>query len=408
MQNAIVAAEDHQFYEHNGVDLKGVARAFVNNNSGSRKQGASTLTMQYVRMSLAYSATDAAGGRRRHQGHPEAQDHRDEVRHAGREGAGQGADPRALPEHGAVRQRRLRRLRRPARSTSRRSPRTSRSPEAALLAGMVKAPTAFDPTTPTGLPAGPRPGATTSSTTCVDLKYITAEQAASDAKKVKLAHTAQPAGNGCVSVAKNNWGFFCDYFYRWWLSQEAFGATTYERERQLKSGGYRIVTSLDVKAQTAARKQHRRARSSDKNRNALLLAGVEPGTGRVRALAANRKFKLDDPTIRRTRSVLGPGEGREGHPRHLPEHDEPDHHRRRRHPRLPGRARCSRCSPWSRRWRTASRWPTRSTQAAATSPATHRLRAHRRRAGARTSTARATRRRARRARSTCGPASASR
>ena len=29
MQNAIVAAEDHEFYQHNGVDLKGVARAFV-------------------------------------------------------------------------------------------------------------------------------------------------------------------------------------------------------------------------------------------------------------------------------------------------------------------------------------------------------------------------------------------
>src|SRR3954454_10220872 len=58
MQNAIVAAEDHQFYKHNGVDVKGVARAFVNNKSGKSQQGASTLTMQYVRMSLAYSATN--------------------------------------------------------------------------------------------------------------------------------------------------------------------------------------------------------------------------------------------------------------------------------------------------------------------------------------------------------------
>ena len=31
MQKAIVAAEDHDFYEHNGVDMKGVARAFVAN-----------------------------------------------------------------------------------------------------------------------------------------------------------------------------------------------------------------------------------------------------------------------------------------------------------------------------------------------------------------------------------------
>ncbi|MCA2219583.1 penicillin-binding transpeptidase domain-containing protein, partial [Jidongwangia harbinensis] len=100
--------------------------------------------------------------------------------------------------------------------------------------------------------------------------------------------------NGCVSVAKNHWGFFCDYFYRWWLSQPAFGVTTYDRERQLKSGGYRIVTSLDVKAQAAARKNIS-DRLKDSNEDALLAAGVEPATGRVRTLATNRKFKLDDP-----------------------------------------------------------------------------------------------------------------
>src|SRR3954463_4174292 len=57
MQNAIIAAEDHEFYKHNGVDLKGVARAIVSNKSGKSQQGASTLTMQLVRMTLAYSAT---------------------------------------------------------------------------------------------------------------------------------------------------------------------------------------------------------------------------------------------------------------------------------------------------------------------------------------------------------------
>jgi len=60
MQNAIVAAEDHNFYQHHGVDFKGLARAFVNNRRGGDQQGASTLTMQVVRMSLAYSATSPA------------------------------------------------------------------------------------------------------------------------------------------------------------------------------------------------------------------------------------------------------------------------------------------------------------------------------------------------------------
>jgi len=58
MQQAIVAAEDGRFYEHKGVDIRGVARAFVaNDQSGSVSQGASTLTMQYVRNALRDGAT---------------------------------------------------------------------------------------------------------------------------------------------------------------------------------------------------------------------------------------------------------------------------------------------------------------------------------------------------------------
>ena len=50
MRQAVVAAEDTRFYEHGGVDLKGILRAAVaNGTSGDVEQGASTLTMQYVR-----------------------------------------------------------------------------------------------------------------------------------------------------------------------------------------------------------------------------------------------------------------------------------------------------------------------------------------------------------------------
>ncbi len=34
MRQAIMAAEDARFYEHNGVDLRGVARAFTANRHG--------------------------------------------------------------------------------------------------------------------------------------------------------------------------------------------------------------------------------------------------------------------------------------------------------------------------------------------------------------------------------------
>ncbi len=50
MKQAILAAEDDRFYEHGGVDYKGVIRAAISNfTSGHVKQGASTITMQVAR-----------------------------------------------------------------------------------------------------------------------------------------------------------------------------------------------------------------------------------------------------------------------------------------------------------------------------------------------------------------------
>jgi len=46
--HAVVASEDRTFYTNSGVDLKGIGRALVNNIRGGARQGASTLTQQYV------------------------------------------------------------------------------------------------------------------------------------------------------------------------------------------------------------------------------------------------------------------------------------------------------------------------------------------------------------------------
>ncbi len=51
--NAVLAQEDQRFYEHDGVDWKGVARAaYLNVKSGSVTQGAGTITMQLARKSF--------------------------------------------------------------------------------------------------------------------------------------------------------------------------------------------------------------------------------------------------------------------------------------------------------------------------------------------------------------------
>ena len=47
---AVMAAEDHRFYEHHGVDARAVARAvWVNLRRGQVAQGGSTLTQQLVK-----------------------------------------------------------------------------------------------------------------------------------------------------------------------------------------------------------------------------------------------------------------------------------------------------------------------------------------------------------------------
>jgi penicillin-binding protein 1A len=49
MKDAVLAIEDSRFYEHGGVDYKGVLRAAVANLSNLKSQGASTITMQVAR-----------------------------------------------------------------------------------------------------------------------------------------------------------------------------------------------------------------------------------------------------------------------------------------------------------------------------------------------------------------------
>jgi penicillin-binding protein 1A len=49
MKDAVLAAEDARFYQHGGVDYRGVARAALENLRDARSQGASTITMQVAR-----------------------------------------------------------------------------------------------------------------------------------------------------------------------------------------------------------------------------------------------------------------------------------------------------------------------------------------------------------------------
>jgi penicillin-binding protein 1A len=49
MKNAVLAIEDSRFFEHNGVDYRGMLRAALANLGQAKSQGASTITMQVAR-----------------------------------------------------------------------------------------------------------------------------------------------------------------------------------------------------------------------------------------------------------------------------------------------------------------------------------------------------------------------
>ncbi|MET7668982.1 penicillin-binding protein [Micromonospora luteifusca] len=309
MQKAIIAAEDHDFFKHNGVDINGVARAFVNNQSeGAGQQGASTLTMQYVRLAIAYSAThpadvvaateDTSARKLREMRlalQVDKEFSKEEIltRYLNLASFGNGA-------YGIYAASQVYFGKPPSKLTIE---------EAALLAGMVKAPTTNDPTTEGGYPkALERRDYVIDN--MVETKAIT-QQEADTAKAVPLKVKDKRTPNGCVAANVNSWGFFCDYFYRWWMQQETFGSTTYDRERRLKSGGYTVVTSIDVKAQRAADKAVRKAKSEN-SKEAAMVAVVEPGSGRVRALAVNRQFKLDDPKKPNNKLSSNPAKSKKG------------------------------------------------------------------------------------------------
>ncbi|BCJ30675.1 transglycosylase domain-containing protein [Actinocatenispora sera] len=291
MRKAIVAAEDTRFYQHGGVDPRGVLRALVaNGSSGAVSQGASTLTMQYVRNVLktdpsltpqerADATKDTVGRKIQEMQYATALEQRlskDEIlrRYLNIAYFGHGA-------YGIYAASRTYFSVPPNRLTLR---------QAALLAGLVQSPDADNPVT------GDRKAALQRRSYVLDSMAKAGDITRGQARKAKaspLALNPSATPNDCVSVPANHndWGFFCDYVKQWWDAQPAFGRTVAQREQALRQGGYKIVTSLDPDTQREALDQSLSVYDYD-NARALPIAVVQPGTGKVSALAVNRHFSL--------------------------------------------------------------------------------------------------------------------
>jgi membrane peptidoglycan carboxypeptidase len=290
MRQAIVAAEDTRFYEHGAVDLRGILRALVaNGRSGETEQGASTLTMQYVRNVLKTdpratpaqreAATADSLGRKvqemRYAAAVEDALSKDEIltRYLNIVYFGAGAYGIAAA----------------AQTYFSTTPDKLTLPQAALLAGLVQSPDAYDPI------HGDQAAALARRSYVLDALVKAGDVGKADADRARTAPLGLRPGtvpNGCTAAEPADARFFCDYFVSWWQRQEAFGDTPQQRLAALRDGGYRIVLSLDPQVQETATKAATQVYGYGSAR-ALPIAAVQPGSGRVLALAVNRHYSLD-------------------------------------------------------------------------------------------------------------------
>jgi membrane peptidoglycan carboxypeptidase len=296
MRQAQIAIEDSRFYEHGGVDPQGVGRAFLTNLRSGSTQGASTLTQQYVKITLqenalrnqdkrAAEAATAKNYTRKLQELKYAvtlektltkdqilQGYLNLVYYGGQ---AYGVEAAARHYFG-VKASQL------------------NLQQAATLAGLVQAPSASDPIR--------RPAKALARRNVVldrmhDLGLVT-DKAWKTARASKIVIHTKPAQNSC---ALSPYPYFCEYVKKWLLEQPALGKTTAERSRRINQGGLTIQTTLNPKVQKVAQ-QELLAKvpagtmvPNDVGKPTPLGAAaavVEPGSGDVLATVQNTTYTV--------------------------------------------------------------------------------------------------------------------
>lgn len=293
MKKAIVAIEDKRFYEHNGVDATGIARALVTNLGESGRQGASTITQQYVRNSLAErgylegdadqvsAATEQTTERKlreiKYALALEKTQSKEEILTGylniapfgpityGVEAASQRYFSKSASELNYL--------------------------EAALLAGLVQSPVQYDPLTH---PEAAQERRDTVLATMLDQGVITQEEYDKGiATSVDSMLHPTVSSEGC-SGAESSKAYFCDYVLSQFLEDPAFGATRIERERLLKTQGITIRTTLDTAKQDAAYASLTNAIPvGDASGLNDALVSLDPRTGKVLAMAQNTTYGIE-------------------------------------------------------------------------------------------------------------------
>ena len=286
MRQATVAVEDARFLDHNGVDFRGIVRAAASNaSSGEISEGASTLTMQYVKNVLVSQATsaeelDAARG-------DSSARKIKEVRLA------LALEKRFTKGEILSRYLNIAYFGSGAYGIEAASRRYFSKPaanltlaEAATLAGIVQRPTSYDPIRNPELSAERR---NVVLDRMASLDYISQDDA-ERAQKIPMQELLNPSqvSNGCTSSYAP---FFCDYVLQSIRENDIFGETPEAREAFLRRGGYTITTTMDPTVQKAVTQiVNSTIPIDDPSGKAAAISLVQPGTGQIIAMTQNRDW----------------------------------------------------------------------------------------------------------------------
>jgi membrane peptidoglycan carboxypeptidase len=290
MRNAVIAIEDSRYYQHGAIDFKGTLRALVNDLQHKPVQGGSTIAQQYVKNVLVLSATDSAQqenaisetlSRKLHELRlaiaVEHQMSRNQIL------AGYLND--AYFDNNAVG------IQVAADTYFHTTAAQLTLPQAALLAGMVEDPAAYNPATN---PTNALTRRNIVLARMAQLNMISNATATATEKEPLGLHATVPP-NGCTSPSAQSAAFFCDYVEQSFLRDPKLGKTPADRAKLLATGGLKIYTTLDPKDQRAA--DHAVSYTLPGNggpfntaRLADAEALIQPGSGSIRAIAEDRQY----------------------------------------------------------------------------------------------------------------------
>ena len=281
MQKAQLAIEDSRFYEHGAMDLRGTLRAVVRTLGGS-KQGASTITQQYVKMVLLNQAVESKDP--------------DQVKAAYERTVG---DKVLELRYALALEDRLTKdeilerylnmsyygagaygVEAAARIYFNTSAKKLDLPQAAMLAGLVRNPTTTDPIRYEKL-AIERRNQVLDRMADPDVAMITREEAA-EAKKAKFdKKKVRKPIHGC---ANSRYPHLCQMVEKTMLSLDSMGPDEESRRNLLNRGGLTIKTELDPRYQDAAQKAVSGAIAPTDPVIATMVV-LQPGTGLILAAA---------------------------------------------------------------------------------------------------------------------------